>query len=109
MDDGDRNGPCVAKADVEQREVNGSKRPWFDSLPVEPDITPFRASVPFWTIFGLVSFHGLVDGVSSTFGQFVGHPDFPNGFLFPPGHGFPTTAPVKNAPFSFEGKNHLST
>ena len=85
MDDGDRNGPRIAEADVEQRKVNGSKRPRFDSLPVEPDIAPLRASVPFWTIFGLVGFHGLVDGVTSTFGQFVGHPDLPNGFLFPPG------------------------
>jgi hypothetical protein len=57
----------------------------------------------------LVGFHRLVDGGSPPFGQFVSHSDFPDGFLFPPGHGFPKSASVKNAPFWFKGKNHQST
>ncbi len=104
MNDGDRDGPRITKADVEQRKVHGSKRPRFDALSVEPDVTPVGGSVPFRSVFGLVFFHRLFNGHSSSFGEFVRDADLADGFLFPPAHAIPTPLPVINAPFFPEAR-----
>ena len=104
MDDGHGDGPCITQAHVKQRKVYGSKRSWFDSLSIEANVTPLRGSVPLWTVFRLVFLHGLSNGHSPSLWEFVSDAHFANGFLLPPAHGFPTTLPVINAPFSEEGR-----
>ena len=104
MNDGDRDGPRITKADVEQRKVHGSECSWFDALSVEPNVAPVRSSVPFRSVFGLVFLHGLINGHSPPFGEFMCDAHLADGFLLPPAHAFRTTLPVINAPFSPEGR-----
>ena len=108
VDDGDWNRPRIPKAHIQQRQVNGAKSARFDPFPVEPNVSPLRGAVPIRAVLGSVRLHGLIDGYTAPFGQLMGHPNLPDGFLLPSRHGFGKGWPVKNAPFFPQGKNHQS-
>ena len=99
VDDGDGNGPSIAKTDVQQGQVNGAEGAGFDAFPIESNITPFGRSVPLGAVLRLVFLHRFIDGGASSFGEFMGHADFAHGFLLPVAHDAAMSLPVMNAPF----------
>ncbi len=88
--------------------MNGAKGARFDPLSIKANIAPIRCAVPLWAVLGTVSLHGLINGHTTPFGQLMSNPDLPDGFLFPPRHGFGKGWSVMNAPFFPQGKNHES-